>query len=676
MCDTCCVLRRCLATNRPLTYLLRGVHHHPALMLPIILPLFFPCHLGLAGSVAAEAAVLLSVCPDGATSSNNTGGGGGGVHHQTLFQAQQRVRGLLAGGHKADIIVELCSSAPHGATRTLVLGPEDSPASSEQYVEYRGRGGLATLDSGLPIRGWRVAPPIVGAVGSTTVWEAALPAGAASRQLWVNGRRAARAHGNPRNCSGGAKEPGDLSDGGPSGECSRTLVGGNLSSTGYHGVPDPQAHLSTEPLAKWLPGAEFLFGKGGSGASWTEPRCTVDSVTAGAEPGTADIVMSQPCWSRATLKGGAVGVGQGVNRPSDIENALPLLVTPGQWFGDFHEGKIYYSPRPGESPTTLQAVLGTVPEGHANDGAAITLLPGSRNLRFRNLAFTHQTWLEPTVKGFVDLQSGYYFSQSAANGKGISLRGVPGALALHGAQHILVSNCSFIHLGLTGVLVDEHSQNITIIDSTFRDTSGSAIALGNVSHPIQTAAEQDGQYLVARNHIRNTGAEYSGCAGIVAGYVAQASITQNDIADVSNGAVCLGWGWGANNSMHSNKVTHNRIEHSNTYLYDCGSIYTLSAQPNSEVAYNFIIDQVLLFGSLYHDARSAYFHTHHNVVVGGPMWLCKHTTSPATLTCLIPAMPAAACRHIVGPRMTVLVGVWRLSQTCSGVRSGRCVIRS
>ena len=33
------------------------------------------------------------------------------------------------------------------------------------------------------------------------------------------------------------------------------------------------------------------------------------------------------------------------------------------------------------------------------------------------------------------------------------------------------------------------------------------------------------------------------------------------------------------------------------------------------------LHQVLLYGSLYHDARSGFFHTHHNVVVGGPMWL-------------------------------------------------------
>eukprot|EP00038_Savillea_parva_P001651 m.106130 g.106130 ORF g.106130 m.106130 type:complete len:168 (-) comp10574_c0_seq5:1463-1966(-) len=40
-----------------------------------------------------------------------------------------------------------------------------------------------------------------------------------------------------------------------------------------------------------------------------------------------------------------------------------------------------------------------------------------------------------------------------------------------------------------------------------------------------------------------------------------------------------------------------------------------------QVAYNYIENQVLLYGSLYHDARSSGFHTHHNVVVGGPMWL-------------------------------------------------------
>ena len=56
----------------------------------------------------------------------------------------------------------------------------------------------------------------------------------------------------------------------------------------------------------------------------------------------------------------------------------------------------------------------------------------------------------------------------------------------------------------------------------------------------------------------------------------------------------IGWGWGAANSMRDNRVNANKIVRSNTELFDCGSIYTLSAQPNSEVAYNYIINQVPL----------------------------------------------------------------------------------
>ena len=147
------------------------------------------------------------------------------------------------------------------------------------------------------------------------------------------------------------------------------------------------------------------------------------------------------------------------------------------------------------------------------------------------------------------------------------------------------------------------------------------MSLGNVTRAILAPEEQDGPFLVENNMIRDTGAEFHGCAGIVAGYVASTDIVHNDIANTSNGAVCIGWGWGANNSMHSNRVNYNKITRSNTELFDCGSIYTLSAQAGSEVAFNYIINQVLLFGSLYHDAGSALFHTHHNVVVGGPMWL-------------------------------------------------------
>lgn len=306
--------------------------------------------------------------------------------------------------------------------------------------------------------------------------------------------------------------------------------------------------MSTEPLEKWLPGAELVFGRGTTGASWTEPRCSVASVVAGVSPGTVDIVMAQPCWPRAINKGGHQGPHGG---PSDVENSLEFFRTglltksiEGEWFGDFSSNTVYYKPLAGEKPEGIKAVLGSVPQSadtHPH-GATIVLEPGTERVGFTNLKFMHNTWLEPSSPtGFVDLQSGFFFS--GPGDTDTILRGVPGVLAIHGSKEINVTNCTFEHLGLTGVLADGGSQGISITYSSFFDTSGSAIALGNVSKPMLAVEEQDGPFLVENNIISDTGAEYKGCAGVFGGYIAQTSIVQNDISNCSNGCVTIGWGW-------------------------------------------------------------------------------------------------------------------------------------
>ena len=77
---------------------------------------------------------------------------------------------------------------------------------------------------------------------------------------------------------------------------------------------------------------------------------------------------------------------------------------------------------------------------------------------------------------------------------------------------------------------------------------------------------QDGPFLIENNRIADSGAEYKGCAGVFGGYIAETSIVHNDISNCSNGCVTIGWGWGANNTMHDNKVNANKITRSNTYL--------------------------------------------------------------------------------------------------------------
>eukprot|EP01052_Picozoa_sp_SAG31_P026161 SAG31_NODE_2351_length_5889_cov_1.999482_2_plen_705_part_00 len=560
---------------------------------------------------------------------------------EKFADAQRELRARRAEGHRGSITIQLCDKgdllADHGQ---IVLGPADSGTDCGPTV-LRGAG--TTLDPGVRVTGWTEQ-------NDSPRWQARLPAGLSSRQLWVNGRRAARAHANPTSCSGGPTPGPD--------PCLSLLRGSaTITPAGYANVTSSLNVTVTGPsdLQHWLlPGAEFVYGKGASGASWTEPRCAVTRVVPGASPGTVDIVMAQPCWARATGKSAPLpwDTGQAVTFPTDIENAHALLTEAGEWFANYSSRIITYYPLASEDMVTAVAILGGVPGPryeaspnspghHSMMDSILKVDAGAHHIQIEQLKFQHHTWLMPsTGVGYVDTQSGwacifgtipihgYPINSSAGTeflgcGDAISgqLSAVPGTLHIHGAHAVSIRNCTFTNLGRSAIVTDGGSQNITLEDNLIMDVSGGAISLGNTSQPMLSPIKIDSSIVVARNRIRLTGQEFLGAAGIFSGYVAHTQIRNNDIANTSNGAVTLGWGWGVSNTMQNNSVTSNKIVRSNTQLSDCGSIYTLSAQPHSEIAYNYIVNQVLLFGSLYHDAHSAHFHTHHNVVSGGPMWL-------------------------------------------------------
>ena len=148
-----------------------------------------------------------------------------------------------------------------------------------------------------------------------------------------------------------------------------------------------------------------------------------------------------------------------MTHPSDIENASELLTRPGTWYADFWGGLIYYMPRPGETPATILAVLGTVEPPTPPPGsdaavagpAAIRVVPGAQRLRFTGLTVQFVSWLKPSGPGgFVDLQSGYYYTIGPNNSRGI-LVGVPGTMWLTGVKDVVVDSCTFTNLGLSGV---------------------------------------------------------------------------------------------------------------------------------------------------------------------------------------------------------------------------------
>eukprot|EP01052_Picozoa_sp_SAG31_P021113 SAG31_NODE_1616_length_7734_cov_3.954813_4_plen_925_part_00 len=612
----------------------------------------------------------------------------------------------------AETVIELCGG--HHPVHGLVLGPEHS-GSDIAPVTWRSAGrNVAVIGGGYLITGWR---EVTNKRFPGRLWEAAIPVGLRSRNLWVNGNRAVRARSaGPVISSAWAGDDMRLSaqittsgyvnascvenvpvcgNWGPSypWSCPGTHIGAwsNVSSwiacknqccrtancstamffsgneTELRGNPNcyalarrvsvatctiepatvvatamlsrtasppPQRDCPSAPLHQWLrPGTEFVYHP--IGASWTEPRCPVTSVVESlTSGGGAAIEMGNPCFSVARNK----VQNQGVSYPAYVENAFALLSEPGEWFADFESRKLYYVPLPGEDLSTVQAVMGTAATS-SSDGehshtpswasatSAIILLPHSAHMVFHRLVFSHLTWLRPSTNlGYVDLQYGQWFYgdtplQYYNKHHHWPLHTIPAALAIRGSHHINVTECSFLRLGSSGVSVDGGSQSIRITSCEFRDVSGSAVSMGNISQPNLPLVEQDRLLAVTNNSFESLAVEYHGASGAYFGYVSELTLAQNDIRNTSNSAIVIGGGFQQINSMRNNKIIANRISFACTHLIDCGSIYTLSAENNSEIAYNYIENQQKLYGSIYHDWRSSGFHVHHNVIVGGPMWL-------------------------------------------------------
>ena len=172
--------------------------------------------------------------------------------------AMRALAHLRAQGYLGDAAVELCEGM-HEHKHELVIGSEHTSSVGETVL--RGSGYGAYLDSGAKVHGWAISNA---SHLSIPLWQAPIPDGVKSRQLWVNGLRAVRAHATLAQCNGGPIVPGL--------PCPKPLQG-TLTATGY--IVSNVSNFTKVPLAIWLSGAELVYGRGASGASWTEPRCSV-----------------------------------------------------------------------------------------------------------------------------------------------------------------------------------------------------------------------------------------------------------------------------------------------------------------------------------------------------------------------------------------------------------------
>lgn len=299
-----------------------------------------------------------------------------------------------------------------------------------------------------------------------------------------------------------------------------------------------------------------------------------------------------------------------------LENAMELLDTPGEFYYDKRQKKIFYYPY---SEVDLEKSEIVVPITEklfkvSGTGKANKIT----NLVFDNIKFTGGAWNYVSDHGLYNIQASWCTEQ------GTGKMMLPSAqFDIDMAENVKVLNCEFSSLGSNAIAMTNGVSNAVLRGNVFKDISGSALTVGHIDHGDETITEDmeiPRNIKIENNVFRRIATEYIQCPAICMYYGNGVSIKHNDIYGTPYSGMSVGWGW-ESSSMYSAlqrniDVSFNKIEDVLITLSDGAPIYTLGHLYESKITNNYFakVRDKAFFG-IYLDAGSSYLNIYDNLVL-------------------------------------------------------------
>ncbi|WP_250303256.1 right-handed parallel beta-helix repeat-containing protein [Streptomyces sp. NBC_01267] len=532
---------------------------------------------------AGPPAKVLHAAPDGT--------GSACTEHRpcSLPGAQQRVAQLLGAGagRSADLSVEL-SDGTYRLSKPLRFGPQDSGRGGHRVNWTAAPGAHPVLSGAVRVTGWKLHDADRG------IWEAPVPKGLDTRQVYVDGVRAPIAQTTP------AEQ-----------KLTFAAADGGYTTTPASWGQDLRSRIGTAALS----GVEFVY-QGGNGP-WTQSRCRI------APTDGPNVLMQQPCWGNVIKRpvftqasGGLPSMAAGT-APTRIENAYPFLHT-GQWFLDRERAVLDYVPAAGQD---LSATDVEVPRLSSLVTGTGTPDRPVRNITFSGLQFSYATWLDPSSRaGFADVQDNLRLTgDDPAHPQATCTFGTPpgtcpfgaltrepGNVGFTAAHGITFAGNTFSHLGAAGLVLEYGSRDNTVEGNTFADISGNGIILGDTTDPHPSDVGADDREIsayntVVGNLIHHVGADYPSAAGITLFFTQHTSVVHNELRDLPYTAITAGVIQGhVDNAAHpenstninsDNTISHNLIHRFMQVLKDGGAVYVEGHQGQTLTAADGSVDR-------------------------------------------------------------------------------------
>lgn len=511
------------------------------------------------------------------TGNDTSGDGSASAPWKSISKARDHVRTITPLTEDVNIVLK---NGRHELATPLDLTSQDSGRNNFKITYKAENSGQAIVSGGSIITGWSDT-------NNDGIWEAAVPAGSNSRQLYVNNSRAIRA----RSVNGS---------------------GWSRNATGYNTPSSASAWANPSDVELVF---EFL---------WKMNRGGVKSISSN------HATMNPSFWAGSAI--GPFSIVTNTSGPSWVENALELLDSEGEFYLNKVSNTLYYKPKVNENLIggyAVDVVLPRLEKLISGNGVA--------HVEFDGIQFSHATWLQPSGDiGYLAVQAGVTINEIDFINIEDAFDGVvetPGNVHFTHSEKVVFKNSTFKHLGGAGVGFGRGVKSSTVFNSTFEDISASAVVIGTAQdHHIEGETNIVRDNLIDNNSFQNVAVEFSDNPAIISLYAIRTVIANNTIIDVPYSAISTGWGWGrydveewAFTGDNTGKAYNDAMQLSDTLVlnndisglmqvrHDGGGIYNLGVNMNSHIAGNVVTGGVFLNGAVYLDNGSRGFQVYENV---------------------------------------------------------------